>query len=308
MGPAGGQVGAAATIARKPGRSRILRTFPDDPMPAQPHSPAAPGAHSPDVTVRLESLASGQRVAHVVIDNPRRANCLGSALMRRFQERLAGLADDVSLHALVLTGAGGRAFVGGADIDEMAGLDVEGARAFITQLHRCCEAVRRFPAPVIARIDGVVLGAGLELAAACDLRVASEASRFGMPEVHLGIPSVIEAALLPHLVGWGRARELLLLGDTFGAAQALQWGLVEKVVPAADLDAAVAGWLASLARGGTQALRTQKRLMHAWENLPRDEAITAGIDAFASSYRGGEPTRMMADFLAARAAAKARRG
>lgn len=171
-----------------------------------------------DIVVRLETLAGGQRVAHVTIDNPRRANCLGSALMRRFQARLAELADDAALHALVLTGAGGRAFVGGADIDEMAGLDVEGARAFITQVHRCCEAVRRFPAPVIARIDGVVLGAGLELAAACDLRVASDHARFGMPEVHLGIPSVVEAALMPHLVGWGRARELLLLGETFDAA------------------------------------------------------------------------------------------
>jgi len=261
-----------------------------------------------DIVVRLETLAGGQRVAHVTIDNARRANCLGSALMRRFQDRLAELALDPTLHALVLSGAGGRAFVGGADIDEMAGLDVEGARAFITQVHRCCEAVRRFPAPVIARIDGVVLGAGLELAAACDLRVASEHARFGMPEVHLGIPSVVEAALLPHLIGWGRARELLLLGETFDAGHALQWGLVEKVVPAAAMDAAVAGWLASLARGGTQALRTQKRLMLAWENLPRDEAITAGIDAFASSYRGGEPTRMMADFIAARAAAKTSRG
>jgi enoyl-CoA hydratase/carnithine racemase len=261
-----------------------------------------------DITVRLDTLAGGARVAHVTIDNARRANCLGSALMRRFQERLAALADDDALHALVLTGAGGRAFVGGADIDEMAGLDVEGARAFITQVHRCCEAVRRFPAPVIARIDGVVLGAGLELAAACDLRVASEPSRFGMPEVHLGIPSVVEAALMPHLVGWGRARELLLLGETFDATQALHWGLVEKVVPAAALDAAVADWLASLARGGRAALRTQKRLMLAWENLPRDEAITAGIDAFASSYRSGEPTRMMADFIATRAAAKRRAG
>jgi enoyl-CoA hydratase/carnithine racemase len=261
-----------------------------------------------DIVARLVTLAGGQRVAHVTIDNPRRANCLGSVLMRRFQERLAELAGDATLHALVLTGAGGRAFVGGADIDEMAGLDVEGARAFITQLHRCCEAVRRFPAPVIARIDGVVLGAGLELAAACDLRVASASSRFGMPEVHLGIPSVVEAALLPHLIGWGRARELLLLGEILDAGQALSWGLVEKVVPADALDEAVSGWLASLARGGNWALRIQKRLMHAWENLPRDEAITAGIDAFASSYRGGEPTRMMADFIAARAAAKGREG
>ncbi|MBU6270173.1 MAG: enoyl-CoA hydratase/isomerase family protein [Betaproteobacteria bacterium] len=261
-----------------------------------------------EVGVRLERLGPGMRVAWVTLENAARANSMNRALMSRFQAVLAGLADDESLQALVLTGAGERAFVGGADIGEMSALDVEGARAFITEVHRCCEAVRRFPAPVIARINGVTLGAGLELAAACDLRVAVQGARFGMPEVHLGIPSVVEAALLPHLVGWGRAREMLLLGEVFDAAQALQWGLLERVVPEAELDSAVAQWLASLAKGGTQALRTQKRLMLAWENLPRDEAITAGVDAFASSYRSGEPTRMMAAFLAARAAAKTRGG
>ena len=125
-----------------------------------------------------------------------------------------------------------------------------------------------------------------------------------MPEVHLGIPSVVEAALLPHLMGWGRAREILLLGETFDAAQAVQWGVIERAVPADQLDATVAGWLASLAKGGRQALRIQKKLIRAWENLPRSEAITAGIDAFASAYRGPEPAARMAAFNAARASAK----
>ena len=93
--------------------------------------------------------------------------------------------------------------------------------------------------PVIARIDGYALGAGLELAAACDLRVASERSMFGMPEVRIGIPSVVEAALLPELIGQGRARRLLLTGETIGAAEALAWGLVDAVAPPDELDAAV---------------------------------------------------------------------
>lgn len=256
------------------------------------------------IHTRFETLAPGVRICHVTIDNARRANSLNSALMQDFVARLGELATDVELHALVLTGAGDRAFVGGADIGEMSGLDADGARHFITWVHRCCEAVRRFPAPVIARINGVALGAGLELAAACDLRVAVDSAQFGMPEVHLGIPSVVEAALLPHLTGWGRARQMLLLGENFGAAQALQWGLIERVVPASELDAAVAQWLASLAKGGTQALRIQKKLINDWENLPRDAAIEAGIDAFASAYQGAEPRQRMTAFHAARAAAK----
>ena len=141
-----------------------------------------------DVSVRLEELRPGMRVAWVTLENTARANSMNRALMSRLQAVLAGLAGDEALQALVLTGAGERAFVGGADIGEMSALDIEGARAFITEVHRCCEAVRRFPAPVIARINGVTLGAGLELAAACDLRVAVQGARFGMPEVHLGIP------------------------------------------------------------------------------------------------------------------------
>src|SRR6185437_11306337 len=103
-------------------------------------------------------------------------------------------------------------------------------------VHRCCDGFRRLPAPVIACIDGYALGAGLELAAACDLRVASDRAQFGMPEVRVGIPSVVEAALLPLLVGHGRARRLLLTGETIDAATALAWGLVDAVAPPERLD------------------------------------------------------------------------
>src|SRR6202043_2052901 len=110
-------------------------------------------------------------------------------------------------------------FIGGADIEELAELDAESARSLITAVHVCCDAFRHLPVPVIARIDGWALGAGLELAAACDLRVASARSQFGMPEVRTGIPSVVEAALLPQLIGHGRARRLLLTGEPIGAEE-----------------------------------------------------------------------------------------
>ena len=121
--------------------------------------------------------------------------------------------------------------------------------------------------PVIARIDGYALGAGLELAAACDLRVASERAMFGMPEVRVGIPSVVEAALLPKLIGHGRARRLLLTGETIGAAEALAWGLVDAVAPPEGLDAAVERFAAAILAGGPQAIRLQKALILDWEEL-----------------------------------------
>ena len=267
------------------------------------------GARQQGIHVRIDEPAAGARVARVVIDNERRLNSLNSALMTEFVARLEDLAGVEGLRAVVLTGAGDKAFVGGADIDEMAALtDAEGARAFITRVHRCCDVLRELPVPVIARIQGFTLGAGLELAAACDLRVAAEAAQFGMPEVKLGIPSVVEAALLPGLVGWGRAREMLLLGENFGAGEAMAWGLVERVVPAAELDAVVDGWIGSLLHTGAQAVRLQKQLIRRWEDLPMRDAVRAGIDSFAAAWETGEPARMMGEFQAARKARRSAAG
>lgn len=258
-----------------------------------------------DIRVSIEDVAPGARIARVVIDNERRLNSLNSALMTRFVDAVQALGSDASLRAVVVTGAGEKAFVGGADIDEMSRLENgEQARAFITRVHRCCNVLRELPVPVIARIQGFTLGAGLELAAACDLRVAADSAEFGMPEVKLGIPSVVEAALLPGLVGWGRAREMLLLGENFGAAQAEAWGMVERVVPAAELDAVVRGWVDSLLHTGREAVRLQKQLIRQWEDLPMRDAVRAGIDSFAASWDSDEPVRMMGEFQAARQARK----
>ncbi len=194
------------------------------------------------------------------------------------------------LRAVVLTGAGPKAFTAGADINEMAKIETaDEAKAFIRRLHRCCDAVRNLPVPVIARIHGYCFGGGLELAAACDVRIASEAATFGMQEVKIGIPSVIEAALLPALIGWGRTREILYLGETFTAADALAWRLVEHVVPAAALDQAVEDWIGKLLTSAPRAVRLQKRLIRQWEDLPLSAAIAAGIDAFAAAYATDEP-------------------
>jgi enoyl-CoA hydratase len=252
------------------------------------------------VDVRLDERKAGH-VAYVAIDNARRLNVMYGALIDALTETLAKLAGDEALRAVVLTGAGPKAFTAGADINEMATIDnAVAARAFIMRLHRCCDAVRNLPVPVIARIHGYCFGGGLELAAACDVRIASDAATFGMQEVKIGIPSVIEAALLPALIGWGRTREILYLGETFSAADALAWRLVERVVPAAALDQAVEDWIGKLLTSAPRAVRLQKRLIRQWEDLPLSAAIAAGIDAFAASYETDEPIATMRAFLEAK--------
>lgn len=257
------------------------------------------------ILLHLDDRPSG-RVAFVAVNNPERLNALDSERMEALAAAIRDLAADPDLRALVLTGAGDRAFIGGADIREMAAFpDPHAARSFITRVHGVCEALRDLPVPTLARINGFTFGAGLEVAAACDHRIASEAALFGMPEVRLGIPSVVEAALLPQLIGWGRTRELLLFGENIDAAEALAWGLVEQVVPAAGLDAAVETRLAQLAQCTPGAVRLQKALIRAWEDLPLRAAIDAGIDAFEAAAAGGEPAVAMAEFLERRRREKA---
>jgi enoyl-CoA hydratase/carnithine racemase len=179
----------------------------------------------------------------------------------------------------------------------MAGLDSQSARDFITLVHQTCDCLRRCPVPVIARIDGFALGAGLEVAVSCDLRIASDRAKFGMPETKVGIPSVVEAALIPRLIGGGRARELLMLGEIIDAPTALNWGLVERVVAPNTLDAEIERVLRALFAAGPRAVRLQKTLMREWENLPADQAIAAGIDTFSQAYESDEPGRLMAAFI-----------
>ena len=128
--------------------------------------------------------------------------------------------------------------------------------------------MRAFPAPVIARMPGWCLGGGLEVAVACDFRIAAHDAKFGMPEVKVGIPSVIHAALLPRLIGWGRARWLVMTAENIDASTALAWGLIDVVAPEGALDAAVERTVKTLLECGPEALRSQKALMRQWEELP----------------------------------------
>jgi enoyl-CoA hydratase len=156
-----------------------------------------------------------------------------------------------------------------------------------------CKVLRDLPVPVIARVNGFCLGAGLEVMAACDMHIASDNAMFGMPEVKIGLPSVVEAALLPQLIGWGRTKLLLYTGDNIDAHTALQWGLVEKVVSQADLDAVLDAWVVSVVNSGPKAIRLQKELIREWEALPVNDAIEAGIRCMYRAYQTDEPTRMV---------------
>ncbi len=250
----------------------------------------------PQIRTDLDTTPSGH-VARITIDRPERLNVLNTALILQLTDSLRRLSADDDLRCVVLRGAGEKAFIGGADINEMAELDADSAPGFISQLHAACTAIRELPVPAIASIRGYCLGAGLEIAVSCDLRVSSDDAIFGMPEVKVGIPSVIEAALLPRLIGPGKARQLVYTGEPISAAEAGRCGLVDRVVAAADLNVATLEWVQAISAAGPSAIRLQKRLASQWDTVPLQDAIQAGIQTFAEAYETDEPHRLMQGFL-----------
>lgn len=239
-------------------------------------------------------------VARCALDRPP-LNLLDPSIVAALRETFATLAADPAVRVAVLTGGEARAFTGGMNVHFLGGLDAREAKAFITSLHEAIETVHRAPFPVIAGIHGACLGAGFELVLACDLRVAATDASLGLPEVRVGVPSVIEAALLPALVGPGRAAEILLTGRPVSAEQALAWGLVNRVVEPAGFDTAIDELVDAILACGPTAIRLQKELMIRWRQTDLSTAIAYGINAFAAAYATGEPQEGTRAFLERRA-------
>jgi enoyl-CoA hydratase/carnithine racemase len=254
----------------------------------------------------IQEHGPGQNVAILTVSNPRKLNIVNTPLLVQLIEKCKELRNDPCLRAVILTGGQtgpgkALAFIGGADITEMYHLaSYDEARQFITRVHLACKALRDLPVPVVASVNGYCLGAGLEIMASCDLRIATDVSTFAMPEVKVGIPSVVEGALLPGLIGMGRTRRLLYLAESIDASTAETWGLVDRLVsdePA--LDTAVQDWIGKICEAGPAAIREQKRLMRKWEDCSTSEGIAAGIDSFSNAYKYGadEPREYMGRFL-----------
>lgn len=223
-------------------------------------------------------------------------NLIVPELIQGLRDTFHGLARDPAVRLAVLTG-NGRAFTGGMDVRVMKDLEVAGAKALITALHEALHAVHEAPFPVLAMLNGYCLGAGFELAMACDLRTASTEARLGLPEIKVGVPSVIEAALLPALIGPGRAAEVLLTGEMISAQQALEWGLVNRVAAPEHLEGATRELAGRILACAPTAVRAQKELINRWRQTDLRTAIEYGINAFATCFATDEPREAMTAFL-----------
>ena len=240
------------------------------------------------------------RAAYVTLDREAKRNALDWALLGELCDATDKLADDDSLRVMVITGAGSKAFTAGADLEVLRNHTPQTARDFITLIHRANTGLRSLPVPVICKINGHCIGAGLEIAVSCDMRFAVDTAQFSMPEVQVGLPSVIEAALLPRLIGWGRTSDLLYTGSPIDAPTANEWGLVEAICPASDLDEVVDARVRAILNAAPLAVRAQKRLMNEWSVLPLEQAVARGIDYLSDAYETNEPAQAIANLQARR--------
>ena len=223
----------------------------------------------------------------ITLDRPEILNALTLDDLDVVREAVASVDD--SVRAVVLTGAGDRAFSSGMHTATFDEADPAAGREIIERVGACVGTIRLAPIPTVAVIDGYCLGGAFEMALACDVRVATPDSRFGLPEVKLGIPSVVEAALLVDHVGLSKAKEMLLTGDIY-AADDLPGGLVNRAAPAERLREATDELLGALTGPDPQVIAAQKSLVETWLNVGLQEGIetSKGIfaDVFARRERG----------------------
>jgi len=261
---------------------------------------------APDTGFTYEKFEhSGGDVIIFTIHGRTRLNVVGGEILNDCAAGIRALSDDADVRCAVLQGASEDSFVGGADLRELQALETHDAAGFVGAVHAVCQAIREFPVPVLARVRGHCLGAGMEIAAACDFRICDASAVFGMPEVRVGVPSVVEAALLPHLIGFGKTRELVFRGHLIDANEAEKIGFVEQQIGEEDIDAAIAEAVGDILECAPNAIRLQKKLCHDWERLGIDEAVEGSLAVFARAYETDEPKRYCQQFFDRKAAAKA---
>ncbi|MEE4135491.1 MAG: enoyl-CoA hydratase-related protein [Desulforhopalus sp.] len=248
-------------------------------------------------------LTKGGGIATLTVNRPKSLNALNRETLEELLRCCRELAEDQEVRVVIITGTGEKAFIAGADISAMQPLDALAAREFGRLGHRVMAAIESLPQPVIAAINGFALGGGCELALACDIRLAADNARFGQPEVNLGVvPGFGGTQRLPRLIGKGPACELLFSGEMIDAAEALRLGLVNRVVPRAELQTVAVALAEKIASRGPLAVRLCKEAVNKGLEMGLAEACAHEAELFALCFASAEQKEGMAAFLEKRPA------
>lgn len=233
-------------------------------------------------------------VLNVTFARPEKLNAVLAEGALQVVDALGDLHPDVT--AVVFRGAGDRAFTTGIDVAAFGSFDPEGARAFIQIAGGLLGAVRTAEVVTISAIDGFCLGVGFELALACDLRLATPGSTFGLPEIKVGIPSVLDAALVQQYVGLSLAKEIILTGDVYALEDLQPFRVFNAVAERDGLEAEVERLLALTTRHSPVAIAAQKRLFEIWQNHPLAAGIDLSMGEFASVFEHDETLERLAAY------------
>lgn len=247
--------------------------------------------------ILLSDIQDG--VATITLNRPQARNALSIELMTEVESALARLAADASVKVLVLA-ANGPAFCAGHDLKQMRGLDAAGVEAVFTQCSRMMKAIVRFPRPVIARVHAMATAAGCQLVASCDLAYAADTAQFATPGVNIGLFCSTPMVALSRNVGRKQAMELLLLGKPVDAARAESWGLINRALPAAELDGAVAEAAATLAAKSPYTLRVGKEAFYRQAELGLDDAYDYATRVMVENMRAKDAAEGIDAFLGKR--------
>jgi enoyl-CoA hydratase len=239
-----------------------------------------------------------EQVALIVFNRPESMNALNRAVNRRLLELLDEAEANEKIKVVVLTGSGDRAFVAGGDIREMKDLDSLGARAYALQAKLAADRIYHLKKPVIAAINGLCLGGGLEYALACDFRTAAHGARFALPEINLGImPGSGGTQRLTRLVGMGRAKELLYTGEIFDAQKALDLGVINHVYPPATLIEETLLLANKIAAKSSMAIELIKSAVQTGAETDLESGLRLEIDCFGLCFSTKERQEAFDSFL-----------
>lgn len=243
------------------------------------------------------SLTVADRIATITVNRPDKLNALNDRVIAELGNAIDAVRENADVGGVIVTGSG-RAFVAGADISELTQLDAVAAKALAQRGQDVFARYETSPKPTIAAVNGFAMGGGCELAMACHIRIASDAAKFGQPEVKLGlIPGYGGTQRLPRLVGKGRALQLLMTGETIDANEAYRIGLVNRVVPPADLLATAATMLRSILANGPLAIAYCVETVNRGFDLTLHEALTLEATAFGLLAATGDKREGTQAFL-----------
>lgn len=236
----------------------------------------------------------------ITFNNSSKANCLNRDMLRGLIDHLQMLKNDEEVSAVIITGSGEKSFSAGIDVNEFVGLTPQTGYELISELKHICELVRKIPQAVVVAINGYCIGGAMEIAMAADIRVASKNAVFVMPEIKLGIPSVLDSVLLQQHIGLSLAKEMLLSGDAVDAEKINQFGFLNALVELSELKATAETFARRIAVNHRVTIKQQKDLFETWQNTSLDIAIQDSMNQFALSFSTGIPEEKIADFFTAK--------